>query len=133
MADYKKLATDLILADGQIDDAEAKLIRKAVLADGKLDADEIEFVFALRSAAIRKGTAVSEVLEKLYLEAVTAKVVRNGKLSPTAVESLKKHVVGDKKMAPAAKKKFLDKLTKEANVGEKFAPLYAAVEKQAAG
>ena len=55
MADYRKLAIQLIAADGKIDENEIKLLRKALFADGKITHEEVTFVGELRSALIRKA------------------------------------------------------------------------------
>jgi len=41
MADWRKLALDAILADGKIDEAEVRVLKKELWADGKIDDEEV--------------------------------------------------------------------------------------------
>ena len=40
MADWRKLAVDLVLADNVIDEAEVKVLKKHLYEDGKIDKNE---------------------------------------------------------------------------------------------
>src|SRR2546421_2273243 len=55
-----------MLADGVIDDAEARWLRKSIFADGKVDADEVKLLKDLKRGA-RK---VSKEFDKLYKQCV---------------------------------------------------------------
>ena len=41
MADFRKLSIAALLADGKIDDAEVKVIKKELYADGQIEAIEL--------------------------------------------------------------------------------------------
>ena len=47
MADWRKLAKALALADGRIDTRETAIIKNEIWADGKLDKSELEFLLDL--------------------------------------------------------------------------------------
>lgn len=47
MADWRKLARRLALADGVIDQVEAEIIRKELLADRVIDKEELAFLFEI--------------------------------------------------------------------------------------
>jgi hypothetical protein len=112
MADFRKMAMDAILADQKIDEAEVKLLKKHLYADGVIDPEELQFIAELRSKAGRSGPLLP-AFEELYLKVVHDSVMSaEGKLSTDAHETVKKHVVGDKKLDPAMKKKFMDKVKK---------------------
>jgi uncharacterized tellurite resistance protein B-like protein len=55
-----------MLADGVIDDAEARWLRKSIFADGKVDADEVKLLKDLKRAAKK----VSKEFDKLYNQCV---------------------------------------------------------------
>jgi hypothetical protein len=55
-----------VLADGGIDDDEARWLRKALYADGKIDADEKNLMVSLK----KKAKKTSPEFDKLYKEVV---------------------------------------------------------------
>ena len=55
MANWRNLAMTLILADGQIDDTEVKILKKELFADKKIDKEEAEFLVELRNKALEEG------------------------------------------------------------------------------
>jgi hypothetical protein len=126
MADFRKMAMDAILADQKIDEAEVKLLRRHLYADGKIDDEEVQFLVELRSKAGRAG-ALPAAFEELFLKALRDSMLSPaGALRANAHETLKKHVVGDKKLAPAQKKKFMDRLKKDVKTPHaEFDKLYA--------
>src|SRR5439155_20664759 len=72
MADWKKVALAALLADGQIDDNEVKILKKELYADGKIDKDEVEFLIELRNTAQKKakGAELNANFEKFFFKAV---------------------------------------------------------------
>ena len=66
MAEWKKLAIALTLADGKIDDEEVKILKKALWADGKIDEEEVKFLIELRNAAQKKAKARKEELSASF-------------------------------------------------------------------
>jgi len=114
MAEFRKLALDLIVADGNVDEAEVKLLKKHLYADGKIDKDEVDFLTDLRAAVGRKDKeATHPNLDKFVLKAVTDFLLaEETKIGDDAVALVKK-LAGDKKIEVAEMKKFLAKLKKE--------------------
>src|SRR5207253_2248516 len=55
MADWRKLSLALVLADGKIDEAEVKILRRELYADGKVDREEVDYLVELRTRAQRKA------------------------------------------------------------------------------
>src|SRR5437016_5400693 len=53
MADWKKTAKTILLADGGIDDREVAVLRKELFADGKVDDTELDFLMELKRDAKR--------------------------------------------------------------------------------
>jgi len=117
------------LADGKIDDAEVKVLRKELYADGKIDADEVKFLIELRNTAQKKAKAKKEELlpafEKLFFKAIEDNVLKDGKISESEAKWLEQMVFADGKM-DANEKKFLVSLKKKAgdNVHESFNKLH---------
>ena len=50
MADWRKLAKSLALADGRIDTKEGEIIKKELLADGRIDRSELEWLLDVRKS-----------------------------------------------------------------------------------
>jgi uncharacterized tellurite resistance protein B-like protein len=67
---FFKLLYDQLMADGQIDRAEAGWLREVLFQDGKIDANEKAFLQKLKRAA--KGRTSTE-FEKLYEECMSAR------------------------------------------------------------
>jgi hypothetical protein len=63
---FSKAVKDNVLADGNIDDAEAKWLRKVIFADQKVDADEVQLLKDLKAGAKSTGAEFN----KLYGECV---------------------------------------------------------------
>ena len=53
MADWKKTAKAILLADGAIDEREVAVLRKELFADGKVDDIELDFLLELKRDAQR--------------------------------------------------------------------------------
>jgi uncharacterized membrane protein YebE (DUF533 family) len=123
MADFKKLLTVVLLADGTIDDKEAKLIGKELLADGKIDNAEVEFLVGLRNAQKSPGKA----FEKLFFDALTLNVLADGSIDDKEAKKLRAVLFADGKV-DAAEKAFIKNLKKKAKSTSKgFDKLYAEV------
>jgi pyrroline-5-carboxylate reductase len=105
MADWRKMAKTILLADGTIDEREVAAIRKELFADGKIDDIELEFLFELRSQA--KGVKAS--FNVLLVEAIKSCALENGVLKPGALSFLRHLILGDGK-ADAGEKVFLQQL-----------------------
>ena len=55
MADWRKVAMAAILADGKVDEAEVKVLKKELYEDDKIDTDEVKFLIDLRNVAQKKA------------------------------------------------------------------------------
>src|SRR5437588_6133287 len=98
MADWKKVARAAILADGQIDDNEVKVLKKELYADGKIDKEEVEFLIDLRNAAQKKarGAELTENFEKFFFKAVQDNVLEDGEIDADETSWLRKMLYADK-------------------------------------
>jgi uncharacterized membrane protein YebE (DUF533 family) len=128
MADWRKVAMAAILSDGKIDDAEVKLLRRALWADGKIDKDEVKFLIDLRNLAQKKAKAkqkrVNPKFEQLFFKAISANVLKDGKIDTAEARWLRAMLFADGKI-DANEKKFLAKIKRGASkVSAEFERLY---------
>ena len=128
MADWRKLALEAILADGEIDDAEVRVLHKELWADGKIDAKEVEFLIELRNRAQKKAKAkgkdVNPKFETLFFKAIEQNVLRDGQISAKEADWLRKMLFADRKIDDH-EKKFLTRIKKAAKkTHSKFEQLY---------
>src|SRR4051794_22486888 len=100
MADWKNLVTDIVLADGAIDEAEVRILRKALYADGKIDKQELDWLIDLRNKAQKKakGQDLHPAFEKLFFEVIQNRVVNNGAIGKDGVNLLRTVIMADKKV-----------------------------------
>jgi uncharacterized tellurite resistance protein B-like protein len=144
MANWKALASDLSMADGKIDDAEVKILKKSLFADGKIDDEEVQFLVELRDKALKKAkakqTSINPRFEKLFFGALESNVLKDGKIDQTETAWLKKMIFADGKV-DSHERAFLLKLKKAATtraaefdsfVDNLPAPKKAAPDKKAA-
>jgi hypothetical protein len=129
MADWKKLAISLTLADGRIDDDEVKILRKELWADGKIDKDEVKFLIEMRNRAQKKAKAqqaeVNPKFETLFFRAIEDNVLKDGKIDSAEAKWLRAMLFADN-VIDANEKKFLNKLKKSATkTSAAFDALYA--------
>jgi tellurite resistance protein len=117
MADWRKLAVAVLLADGKIDDNEVKVLKKELWADGKIDEDERKFLIELRNTAQKKAKAkkeeVNPAFERLFFQAIEEHVLQDGKISAAETKWLESMLLADGKI-DANEKKFLKALDKKA-------------------
>jgi hypothetical protein len=118
--DWRKVAMDAILSDGEIDDGEVKVLKKELWADGKIDMDEVKFLIDLRNAAQKKAKAkkatVNPKFEQLFFTAISENVLKDGKIDASEAKWLRTMLFADGKI-DANEKKFLAKLKKAATKG----------------
>ena len=129
MAEWRKLAVQLTLADGKIDDDEVKILKKELWADGKIDKPEVDFLIELRNAAQKKAKARKEEVnanfEKLFFRAIEENVLKDGQIDAAEARWLEKMLFADGKI-DANEKKFLNGLKKKAKkTSPEFDKLYA--------
>jgi uncharacterized tellurite resistance protein B-like protein len=127
MADWRKVALAAILADGVIDDAEIKVLKKELWADGKIDKKEVEFLIELRNQAQKKARArkeeVSAGFERLFFKAIEENVLADGNIDAKEARWLREMLYADKKIDDN-EKKFLGRLKKAA---KKTSPAFDAL------
>lgn len=109
MADWRKLAKALALADGRIDIKETTIIKNAIWSDGKLDKSELEFLLDLKKNA---ASTVREFNVMLF-SALKAAVLADGEISDTEANWLRKFLYADGKI-DEDEKKFLRDLKQSA-------------------
>lgn len=110
MADWKKMARELILADGYIEEKETEIIRKAILADGVVSKSEAEFLIDLRKSAPK---AVKKFHEFVF-EVVKKAILADGSISSDEARWLEKFIFADAKVDDM-EKEFLRDLKASAN------------------
>lgn len=91
MADWKRLAKNLILADGYIERKETEIIKKELLADGAISKSEAEFLVDLRKHAPK---AVQE-FHQFVFDVVKQAILADGEISKAEADWLKKFLLAD--------------------------------------
>jgi len=122
MADWKKMAKALILADGFIEEKEADIIKKEILADGVVSKSEAEFLIDLRKSA-------SKAVQSFHLfvfEVVKKAILADGFISPEEAKWLQKFILADG-VVDDLEKAFLKDLKKSA---KKTCPEFDALVKK---
>jgi uncharacterized tellurite resistance protein B-like protein len=117
MTDWRKLAMEALVADGQIDDNEVKLLQRVLWEDGKIDAKEVQFLIELRNTAQKKAKAKKTTLnpkfETLFFKAIEENVLRDGQISAKEADWLRRMLFADRKIDDN-EKKFLNRIRKAA-------------------
>jgi tellurite resistance protein len=111
MADWKKLAKALALADGKIDTKETKIIKDEIWADGKLDKSELEFLLDLK----KNARSVVGDFNQMLFSAIKAAVLADGEISAKEAAWLRQFLYADGKI-DQEEKKFLQDLKASARV-----------------
>ncbi|HEV3439650.1 MAG TPA: hypothetical protein VG122_19960 [Gemmata sp.] len=122
MADWKKMAKALILADGFIEEKETEIIKKEILADGVVSKSEAEFLIDLRKSA-------SKAVQNFHLfvfEVVKKAILADGFISPDEAKWLQKFILADG-VVDDLEKAFLKDLKKSA---KKTCPEFDALVKK---
>jgi hypothetical protein len=120
MADWQKLAKELLLADGTIDRREVDLLRKELFADGQIDDIELEFLLELKKSAA--STAAS--FHQLVLDAVKNNILADGVISAQEASWLRRWIISEGGVDDSMKK-FLQELRGGAKqVAREFDALY---------
>jgi hypothetical protein len=120
MADFQKLARDLVLADNEIDEAEVKILKRGLLSGGKVSPEDLTWLLGLHASASKKakaGGGLRPAFEKLFYQAIEAHVLEEGKVSAGKVTWLRENLFGGKKIdakkLDAGKKAFVTGLGKK--------------------
>jgi uncharacterized tellurite resistance protein B-like protein len=125
MADWRKLAKALALADGKIDTKETEIIKKELMADGKLDRSEIDWLMDVRKSA--SGTV--HVFDKFVFDALKPIILADGDIDAKEAAYLRKFLYADGKIDDG-EKQFLKDLKAGA---KKTSPEFEELYKQAVG
>ena len=94
MADWKKLAKALILADGEITEKETNIIQKELLADGVINKTEAELLIDLRNSA-------PKAVQRFHLfvfEVVKKALLADGDITAAEAAWLEKFLLADGKV-----------------------------------
>lgn len=133
MADWRKLAMSLVLADGEVDDAEVRVLRKELWADGVIDKDEVNFLIELRNAAQKKAKTkkieVNPAFERAFFKAIEENVLKDGTIDAREAKWLREMLFADGKIDDN-EKKFLTKIKKGAT---KTSPVFDKLYEEAMG
>jgi len=120
MADWRKLAKSLALADGRIDEKETKIIKDELLADGAISKSELEFILDIRNSA---DSCVQSFHN--FVHSVVKKVIlADGDISAKEAAWLKKYLFADGKLDEGEKKLLQDLKTEAKAVSPEFKALY---------
>jgi uncharacterized membrane protein YebE (DUF533 family) len=125
MADWRKLAKSLALADGRIDTRETAIIKNEIWADGKLDKSELEFLLDLKKSA----TSTVGEFNKMLFAALKAAVLADGEISAKEANWLRQFLYADGKI-DEEEKAFLRELKAGASA---TCPEFDALYRQAVG
>lgn len=109
MADWKKLLTQVLLEDGQIDKAEAKLLKREILADGQVDKEELNFLVNLRN----KAKSTSPEFDVFFFDAMKSNILADGIIDSRETAKLREILFADGRIDDN-EKKFLKQLKKGA-------------------
>lgn len=105
MADFRRLAKTLILADGHIGQRETDTIKKELLTDKLITRSEAEFLFDLRQSA---KSAVPD-FHSFVFEVTKKILLKDGAIDAPEAEWLKHFLLGDGKLTEQ-EKQFLREL-----------------------
>lgn len=104
MADWRKLAKALALADGRIDTKEAEIIKREIYADGKIDRSEIEWLLDVRSS----GSGSVQAFDQMVFGALKTAVLADGNIDAKEAAWLSKFIFADGKVDDTEKKFLAD-------------------------
>jgi uncharacterized tellurite resistance protein B-like protein len=133
--DFRKLAVELCLADGKIDETEVKIIKKALYEDGKIQQKEAEFLIELRGLAQKraKGRKLRPAFENFFFKAIQDSVLDNGYISRKEATLLRKAIFADGKVEDS-EVRFMRRLKNAARkTSPQFDRLYAQVADRRSG
>lgn len=125
MADWRKLAKALALADGRIDTKETTIIKNEIWADGKLDKSELEFLLDIK----KNASSVVREFNVMLFAALKAAVLADGDISDKEAGWLRKFLYADGKIDDDEKRFLQDLKSSAKSTSAEFDALY----KQAVG
>ncbi len=68
MAEWRKVAKALALADGRIDEKEVGILRRELFADGKIDKSELDFLYEIKRGSASAVKALDKLIEECEKE-----------------------------------------------------------------
>ncbi len=104
MADWKRMAKKLILADGVIEEKEPEIIKAELLADGVITKSEAEFLVDLRNSA----TKAVRKFHDFVFDVVKKAILADGDISAAETGWLEKFILADGKVDEMEKAFLLD-------------------------
>jgi uncharacterized membrane protein YebE (DUF533 family) len=119
MADWRKLAKALALADGRIDTKEAEIIKHEIYSDGKIDRSEIEWLIDVR----KSGGGSVHVFDQLVFSAIKTAVLADGNIDAKEAKWLTKFIFADGKVDDGEKKFLADLRTSAKSSSPEFQDL----------
>src|SRR5262245_65661363 len=119
MADWRKLAKALTLADGRIDTKETDILRRELFADGKIDKSELDFLADLRNTA----QSCVGAFTNLFIDAVKSNVLADGNIDDAEANWLRKALFADGKIDDDAKRLLRELKAGAKKTGAGFAQL----------
>src|SRR5260370_932312 len=121
MADWRRLALSLALADGKITERETAIIRRELIGtDRKLDRAELEFLLEVK----KQASSVAQGYDDFLNVALKKAILAHGAIGPEEVRWLRLWIFADGKVAPE-ERTLLHDLRKEAkSVCPEFVLLY---------
>jgi uncharacterized tellurite resistance protein B-like protein len=118
--DWPNFAKRLILADGQISEREADILKRAVLSDAKVDHEEVEFLVQLK----REAAMVHPAFDRFLFEVLKRVVMADGVISDDEARWLRKTLFADNQTV-RAETDFVKDLHREAkSFGKEFEQLW---------
>ena len=104
MADWKKTAKAILLADGAIDEREVAVLRKELFADGKVDEPEMDFLLELR----RDAKSVVPGFHFLMIESLKSYCMEGDAIRPGSASLLRRWLLTDR--VGYVEKRYLEEL-----------------------
>src|SRR5262245_65448000 len=105
MADWRKLAKQLALADGRIDTKEAEIIKRELTADGRIDRSELEWLLDVR----RSGSGSVQVFDQFVFDNLKTAILADGNIDAKEAAWLRQFIYADGKV-DETERKFLASL-----------------------
>jgi len=119
---WPNFAKQLLLADGNISAAEARILRRAVLEDKVIDLEEVSFLIDLKRSAV----ACSPAFDRFLFAVMKRVVLADGVISDAETKWLESTLFADRVLITDMTIRFLRELKKDATrVSPRFARLYA--------
>ena len=127
MADWRRLAKALILADGTVEPREVVLLQKELLYDQKIDKSELDFLVELR----KEAKSLSRAFEDFFFDVIKKTVIADRGVSGVEATWLRDWVLADGKVDDL-EIRLLRELRKEAiHTSNEFEELYKECMKMA--